>query len=197
MPTGLRQLVNETLPPATLRSLNVLCDPGLGHQVMQIVQKDVPAGSLIAPFAVAPDYYADAFSADARPGVDLQAFLAVFYRSLPIRAERQLLRLAGHGSTDEDVTRLANDDADRFAMWSVETRREDEILLGDLSGRTKSWLKVEPIEDGTRLWFGSILVPFKQKDGSYGVGNFATALIGPHRFYSRVLLRAAAKRLAT
>ena len=190
-------MVNGRLPTATLRTLTGSSDPGCGPTMVQIAQKDVPSGSLIAQFGADPDYYADAFTARARPGIDLREFLAVFYRTLPIRAERQVLRLAGHGSNDEDVTRLTNDDADRFAMWSVESRRADEILLSDLSGRTKSWLKVEPVEGATQLWFGSILVPFQQKNGGFGIGGLATALIGPHRFYSRVLLRSAAKRLAT
>jgi hypothetical protein len=61
--------------------------------------------------------------------------------------------------------------------------------------RTKSWLAVAGGGVGTQLWFGSVIVP-KTGAGRPAPGPFVTALIGPHRVYSRALLAAAARRLA-
>jgi hypothetical protein len=163
--------------------------------MVEVIPETPPAGSLIAPFGALDGHYADAFHALGPAGIGLPDFISAFYRTAPFRAERLVLRLAGHPGTDADLDRLAEDRADRFAAWAVEGRRTSEILLGDLSGRTKSWLMVEPRPAATRLWFGSVVVP--AASGEAGIGRLATALIGPHRLYSRLLLRAAAKALAS
>jgi hypothetical protein len=50
---------------------------------------------------------------------------------------------------------------------------------------------------GTRLYFGSAVVPLRDaKTGGTRMGPLFRALLGFHRLYSRVLLRAAAKRLS-
>ena len=71
-----------------------------------------------------------------------------------------------------------------------------QILLGDFSGRTKSWLMVAPLDDtGTRLYFGSAVVPARSRDGQRRMGWVFHALLGFHRLYSRLLLQAACSRL--
>jgi hypothetical protein len=89
-------------------------------------------------------------------------------------------------SSDTDVRRLAQEQAGSFAAWSVEGRAPNQLLLCDFQGRTRSWLMTQPIESGTRLYFGSAVVPLR---APYGV------LLGFHKLYSRLLLSAARSRL--
>ena len=50
---------------------------------------------------------------------------------------------------------------------------------------------------GTRLYFGSVVVPVHDpKTGEMGLGPVHGPLIGFHKLYSRLLLGAAARRLA-
>ena len=95
----------------------------------------------------------------------------------------------------EDVTALSKGLTDRIFIWEVETRHDAQILLS--AGGTKSLLMVQPIEDGTRLYFGSVLVPApsKVKGEAHKVGWLIHSLMGAHLLYSRLLLQAAARRL--
>ena len=74
-----------------------------------------------------------------------------------------------------------------------------QLLTADLGGRTRSWLMSVALEDGaaTRLYFGSAVVPVVAPgSGEARMGAAFRALLGFHKVYSRVLLRAAATRLA-
>jgi hypothetical protein len=163
------------------------------HRAMAHVTSSAPPeGSLIAPFAGAPGHYADAFRAAVPGDVTLPGLIRAFYTTPLFRAERLVLSLAGLRGTDTDIAGLADGARAHFAAWTVEARRSDEILLADVSGRTKSWLKVARDETGTRVWFGSVIVPL----GGGAIGPAFTLLVGPHRVYSRALLAAACRRLA-
>lgn len=154
-----------------------------------------PDGTLIAPFARRDGYYVDGFCVDLASAVSLEAFITAFYTTSLFRAERVVLRLAARApSTDADVAALAQGRAEQFAAWTVEARTQDEIVLGDASGRTKSWLRVAPHPGGTQLWFGSVVVPVEQR-GRLTLGPVFHALLGAHKVYSRLLLGAAAARL--
>ena len=64
------------------------------------------------------------------------------------------------------------------------------------SGATRSWFKAQPSPGGTTLWFGSAVVPRRRAGGGQvRMGWVFHALLGFHRWYSRALLAAAAKRL--
>ena len=58
-------------------------------------------------------------------------------------------------------------DIEKFAAWHVENRSENEILMCDFRGRTRSWLMVAPVstvsDARTRLYFGSAVVPRTRK----------------------------------
>jgi hypothetical protein len=126
--------------------------------------------------------------------------VAAFYTTWLFRLERWILRLAvARPSTDEEAHELARGERDSFAAWSVEARAPDQILMCDFAGRTRSWLMVAAIEGspGTRLYFGSVVVPILDpKTGERGLGPVHGPLIGFHKAYSRLLLGAAARRLA-
>ena len=126
--------------------------------------------------------------------------MTAFYTTWLFRLERWILRFAvARPSTDEEARQLARGERAAFAAWSVEARATDQLLMCDFTGRTRSWLMVAPAAgaSGTRLYFGSAVVPVRDpKTGETGLGPVHGPLIGFHKVYSRMLLRAAARRLA-
>jgi hypothetical protein len=131
-------------------------------------------------------------------------FIEAFYTTRVFKMERLVLRvLAGKRSTDEQAAKLANGAGSVFAVWEVTERTASEILLTDQTGRTSSWLMAVPegssTTSGTRLFFGSAIRPRRLSDtsGQPQFGRLFHALLGLHRLYSRRLLEAAAKRLAS
>jgi len=101
----------------------------------QVSDAPLPDGSLIAPFGEMEGHYTDAFRVRVAGDVDLAALIGAFYRTPLFRAERFVLRIAARApSTDAELDALASGAAERFAAWSVEARRDDEILLSDQSG---------------------------------------------------------------
>lgn len=144
--------------------------------------------------------YVDCYVAQVPRTVPHAEFVAAFYTTWVFRIERWLLaRMAARPSTDADALRLARGEADRFAAWSVEARGEGQLLLADFTGRTRSWLMTEALADGgTRLYFGSAVVPvIDRRTGRPALGPVFRALLGFHKLYSRLLLRAACRRLGT
>jgi hypothetical protein len=78
----------------------------------------------------------------------------------------------------------------------VEAREENQILMCDFAGSTRSWLMSVPTETGTRLYFGSAVVPHRiSKNGKPSLGFFFTALLGFHKVYSVLLLWSAGNTL--
>ncbi len=107
-----------------------------------------------------------------------------------------MLGLIGKSSNDADARRLAHGEAETFAAWSVEARAVDQLLLCDFQNRTRSWLMCEAREgEGTRLFFGSAVVPVGVGSGAGRLGFPFDALLGFHQLYSRVLLGGARGRL--
>lgn len=163
---------------------------------------DIPAGSLLATYAEAPEAgtvpnYSDCYSLRIGASVSLPDFLYAFYTSPAFSIERKLLALALRvPSSDEDAKALATDRSSHFSAWRVENRRDNEILLRFPRSGTGSWLMARPCpgddSDSTELLFGSVVFP-KTPDTPFG--PVFHALTGFHRFYSRILLNSARKRL--
>ena len=128
-------------------------------------------------------------------------FVTAFYTTSLFKLERAILKWAvSRPSTDAQAERLASGASDAFAAWHVEKRCEDQLLLCDLHGRTRSWLMVTPLKTesgpGTRLYFGSAVVPVKgAQTGALTLGLGFRALLGFHKVYSKALLSAAKSRL--
>jgi aromatic ring-cleaving dioxygenase len=159
----------------------------------------IPARALLRRY-VDSGAYADCYVVEVAAGVAQGEYVAAFYTTPLFKVERWLLRwLVARPSTDAEARLLSEGARDTFAAWRVEDRTADQLLLGDFTGRTKSWLMVEPLPDGgrrTRLYFGSAVIPRVDPETSRrSMGAGFAALSGFHRVYSRLLLGAAGKRL--
>lgn len=157
-----------------------------------VLSVPLPGGTLLEPYRVEHGYV-DCFVADLGGAHSLGDVIAAFYSSRAFYTERLLLGLIlGKRASDADALRLAAGETDRFSAWTVEARRENEILLCDFQSRTRSWLMVQPAGGGTRVHFGSAVVPAKLLIDRL----LFSALLGFHRWYSRILLASAVRDLA-
>jgi len=157
----------------------------------------LPASALLRKY----DYegaYTDCYVTEVAISTSIAQFIEAFYTTRLFHLERLILKwLVAKPSSDADVGRLARAETNSFAAWSVEDRASDQLLLCDILHRTRSWLMVAPIENstGSRLYFGSAIVPPRSTSGKAGLGFPFNALLGFHKLYSRGLLRAARSRL--
>lgn len=149
--------------------------------------------------------YTDSFAARISRRVDIAEFVYAFYTTNLFKLERIVLNhLAARPSTDAQAELLAAGEIETFAAWNVEARTDNQLLMCDFRGRTRSWFMVEPIEAdsgdlsgaGTLLRFGSAVVPVRnRKTGETELGRSFELLLGFHRLYSKMLLRSAVRRL--
>jgi hypothetical protein len=161
----------------------------------------LPSDALLNRY-LASGAYADCYVTEVALRVSHAEFVEAFYTTAMFKLERLILRVfVSRPSTDAQAGQLARGELSSFAAWSVEARAPNQLLLSDLSGRTRSWLMVAVAENsdfiGTWLYFGSAVVPVRSlKTGRTSLGRLFTALRGFHKLYSRVLLRAAERRLS-
>jgi hypothetical protein len=144
--------------------------------------------------------YADCYVTELAWRISHTEFVQAFYTTLLFKIERRLLAwFVSRPSTDAQAAQLAAGTLDAFAAWSVEARGDNQLLMSDFQGRTRSWLMVAAGEDGgetTRLYFGSAVVPVvNAKTGQRTLGPVFRLLLGFHKLYSRALLLAAKSRL--
>jgi hypothetical protein len=168
--------------------------------VSSIAPCPLPASSLLARYRLQTGAYTDCYSTQFEGGVSQAEFVQAFYTTWVFKLERAVLRIAvDRPSTDAQATQLARGQLQAFAAWTVEDRRDDQLLLCDMHGRTRSWLMTAPMESGggTRLYFGSAVVPPEGSASASapGIGGGYRFLLGFHKLYSRVLLKAAVARL--
>ncbi|MEO7853631.1 MAG: hypothetical protein ABIR94_15465 [Rubrivivax sp.] len=164
----------------------------------------MPAQSLLQACRAA-GAYTDCYVTDVDAVVTQQAFVEAFYTTALFKVERCLLKLmVARPSTDAEAAKLARGQVELFAAWRVEARSESQLLLADMSGRTKSWLMAAPVSHEaspgqtpqTRLYFGSAVVPASAAGNSgLRMGFVFHSLLGFHRLYSRLLLGVARSRV--
>jgi len=160
----------------------------------------MPSGALLRRYQKR-GFYTDCYAIDAPGRVSHEHFVLAFYSTWLFRLERRILKWAvSRPSTDAQLVELASGKASEFAAWSVEDKSDNQILLSDFLGRTRSWLMIRPIEIAgcacTTLYFGSAVVPIlDKKTGKQSLGFAYRALLGFHTLYSRALLSAAAAKL--
>jgi hypothetical protein len=164
---------------------------------MSVTACELPPGALLQRHR-ADGAFTDSYRCTVPGRVGLADFVAAFYTTPLFRLERVVLALAGAPSRDGEARALGEGRGERFAVWRVEARADGQLLLAERTGRTRSWLMVEPDADGsdTVLRFGSALLP--RTDPATGQPRFGAlfqALLGLHDRYSRALLAAAARRV--
>lgn len=157
----------------------------------------VPPASLLGRMAAQRGAFADAYTLRLPRAVTLAEFVEAFYTTRLFKVERALIALLGKPSSDAMARAVARGEGERIAVWTIEARDPDELLMHEDSGATRSWFKAQPGEGGgTTLWFGSAVVPRRRgPDGQPRFSAVFHALLGFHRWYSRALLRAAVRRL--
>ena len=162
----------------------------------------LPPGALLDRY-VRADAFVDCYVTELATPISLAQFVEAFYTTPVFGIERLLLKLfVARPSTDAQVRQLAAGEIETFAAWHVEDRNAAQLLLADFTGRTRSWLMVATdVADGTaitRLHFGSAVIPVTNaKSGRRAQGFVFSALLGFHKLYSRALLSAARRRLAS
>lgn len=159
----------------------------------KVTEVPVPEDSLLAGFGNDADYR-DCFIRDVPGDVSLEAYLERFYCSRAFLPERLVLKALGKPASSADAHALAAGKTERFGVWQVAGRREarssggtvahsrTEALLNSKPTGTASWFAVEPVDTGTRLYFGSWV-------GSINDSGW-NALLRPHLWYSQELLAA-------
>jgi hypothetical protein len=164
--------------------------------VFPIKRGSLPANTLLEKYSI-KGTYVDCYSTEVPGQVSLPEFIFAFYTTPLFRLERLILRLAvSKPSADIQARQLADSSSNKFAAWYVENRSENELLMCDFRGRTRSWLMVVPLnmasDPRTRLYFGSVVVPLRNsKTGKLSLGFTYKALLGFHRIYSILLLYSA------
>lgn len=163
-----------------------------------VVPAPLPSEALLQRYA-GRHGYTDCFVTELPRIVSQSEFVTAFYTTWLFKCERLILGIAARRpSTDAEAAALGAGTTDRFAAWFVEDRAENQLLLCDFTGRTRSWLMAVPLQDqsGTRLHFGSAVVARldpetdrPRRSPAFGV------LLASHKLYSRQLLTAARRRL--
>jgi hypothetical protein len=162
---------------------------------------ELPRGALLSKYQH-EGAYADCYVTEVARRVSHAEYVEAFYTTALFKLERLLLSwLASKPSTDIQASQLAAGTLNSFAVWTVEARSADQLLMSDFQGRTRSWLMVTSSEssayEDTRLYFGSAVVPVTGvKSGTRSLGLAFPLLLGFHKLYSRALLFAAESRLA-
>jgi hypothetical protein len=153
------------------------------------------------------DAHTDCYTTDISINVSHAQYVQAFYGTALFKLERKILKWAlAKPSSDQDVILLANGKLDTFAVWDVEKRGADQLLMCDHFKRTRSWIMIEAIENDdesigksnkqTRLYFGSAVVPLKHDNaGKPSFGFMFHALSLFHKTYSIALLYSAKLRL--
>ncbi|MDF3413869.1 hypothetical protein HKX54_05330 [Sulfitobacter sp. M57] len=160
---------------------------------MSVAACSLPPAALLAVYQGQEGAYTDCFSVQHTGEADLSAFIGAFYTTWLFRLERAVLTVALRKRIrDSDVVALAEGHATEFAVWTVESRAERQILLRDMFGKTRSFLSVAPVGDGsTELLFGSAVV----SGGGSGSSLFMRLTTPLHQIYAKALLRQAERRL--
>ncbi|MDH3629777.1 MAG: hypothetical protein OER98_01550 [Gammaproteobacteria bacterium] len=145
--------------------------------------------------------YTDCYRTEVPGSVTNTQYVSAFYTTSLFKLERMILaRFVSKPSTDREVEQLAAGSTNLFAAWQVESRVENQLLMSDFRGRTRSWFMALPAgednDSGTHLYFGSAVTTVPdQKTGKMTLGNGFRVLLGFHKIYSQLLLYSARLRL--
>tara|TARA_R110002096_G_scaffold97263_4_gene216700 strand:+ start:13282 stop:13782 length:501 start_codon:yes stop_codon:yes gene_type:complete len=161
-----------------------------------IDKPSLPEHALLQKYRESGDY-TDCYRTKIESPVSHREFVKAFYTTWLFRLERFILKwLLSKPSSDDEVQRLVNAQQDKFAAWTVEARAENQLLMCDFRGRTRSWFMTARDGDATFLYFGSAVIRASTSaSGEPELGKSISLLMGFHKLYSRALLSAARVRL--
>lgn len=162
---------------------------------------DLPANAFLRRY-VQSGGYTDCYVSQVSGPIQLRQYVEAFYTTWLFKAERTVLSWAGHSSTDADAAEVARGTSSCFAAWRVEDRDEDQLLMCDATGRTRSWFKIANISSDkgmqTFLYFGSGITPVDSGSADrLSIGPVFKLLTGFHKLYSRALLAATTRKIAS
>lgn len=163
-----------------------------------VTVQPLPAPSFLRRYLQA-GAYVDCYATELPGHVSQARFVEAFYTTWIFKLERAILAwVVDRPSSDAEATGLAHGEVDSFAAWDVERQSDNQLLLRDLHGRTRSWLMAVPVDGPagatTRLYFGSAVVRVASQGAGKRGGGFRL-LLGFHKVYSKVLLATARSRL--
>jgi len=160
--------------------------------MLGITQTQLLDQALLMRYAI-DGSHTDCYSCHIEKEINLEEFITAFYTTPLFKLERLILRLVDKPSSELDVANLAANKTESFAAWTVEAREENQILLRDYQGKTRSWLMISEEENGTSLYFGSAVIV---KNNSGEIGRGFKLLMGFHKLYSVLLLYFARRSLS-
>jgi hypothetical protein len=165
--------------------------------MFSIEKRTVPAKTMLDKYLV-NGAYTDCYMTEISGSVSFSEYIFSFYTTPLFKIERLILKLTvSKPSTDVQARQLAEGEINTFAAWHVEDRSENQMLMCDFLGRTRSWFKVIPIsQTRTQLYFGSAVSSRQNPTtGKLSLGFGFRALLGFHKIYSMLLLYSARSRI--
>jgi hypothetical protein len=167
--------------------------------MLSIEKCTAPPNSLVSPYS--ENGYADSYCTEIAGHISLEDFVFGFYTTALFRLERFILTwTVQKPSDDKQAKDLMEGKTNKFAAWTVEGRRQNELLMCDMLERTRSWFMVKQIgtkeDPRTQLYFGTgISAAKKGKAEKSSLGLFFIALLPFHKIYSVLLLYSAKIKL--
>jgi hypothetical protein len=156
------------------------------EMVMSIQMGAIPDGGLLARYDMINHAYTDCFKTEVDQNVSFEDYARAFFNSPVFKLERLIIALTtGKKTTDRSVDDLISGQRDDFAVWQVEDRTDNQILMKVGDGQIRTWLMSEQIGGRTKFYFGSAILPLNEMGDK---GLLFHALSGFHKLYARVLL---------
>ena len=168
--------------------------------MLSIEKCSVLSNSLLASYK--GNGYTDSYRTELPGHISLEDFVFSFYTTALFKLERFILTWSVlKPSNDMQAKELAKGKTNKFAAWTVENRKENELLMCDMLGRTRSWFMVNHLgakeNSRTQLYFGTGIAPVtKGKTGKSSIGLFLIALLPFHKIYSVLLLYFAKRQVS-
>lgn len=161
----------------------------------RVKRQALRADSLLYRYQQSGDY-TDCFFIQLNKSVPQPKLIQAFYCTWLFKLERYILALfVKRPSADQDTIEIANATRTTFSAWEVEEQTTEQLLMCDFEGRTRHWLMAESSGNQSTLYFGSAVI--KGGPNTSRLARLVFGLLGSfHILYSRLLLAAAARKLA-
>lgn len=158
----------------------------------------LPDHALLSKYVDQPNAYTDCYGIDLPGPCDIHSYVRGFYTGRLFRVERWFIgAIVRYKSSDQQLDAMLAGQSDRFSAWTIEDRGEDQLLMCDYQKRTRSWFMVEPVKNGTRLYFGTAVVKTDYLNSKSEIlAPYIFRMLLPfHKLYARLLLRGAIKSI--